>query len=349
MPKARKELSLGQITDRISRAVFQALNKGRATRSPEIPLSDDWWIQEIFPAYVIARKGDKNYRILYSFTDVNDPASFKLGDPEEVEMLWIPKTVTSALDAVVKTVAGKEVITKSEEDGDHTADHYLVVEDKEKPTTWHLRVRDASGKIDHRLMGAAYAALTVGYRGNKYQGPQAAEAMKKLRALYRSEKMPLPRNETGKETSSIIVTKGKDGKMRWITMSSNAFRDRDNEIVSLKSLIADVENSDATGDYGVLRWWHVSDPVPLDLGKCDFRMVLNRTLIESGTFFDEQIGAKVKEHAPHLQVSLGFRHPLNEPDADGVYHNIRTFERSLLPVGRAANALTRFLVDEKRS
>jgi hypothetical protein len=73
---------------------------------------------------------------------------------------------------------------------DKAAD-YLVVEDPEKTSSWHLQVKK-NGKPDHRLMGAAWAALHGGYRGNKYEGPKKAEALKKLKALYKSEGMPLP-------------------------------------------------------------------------------------------------------------------------------------------------------------
>src|SRR5262245_45405506 len=44
----------------------------------------------------------------------------------------------------VKAVA-MAAVTKSEADGNHPASHYLVVEDASKPSTWHLRVKDASG------------------------------------------------------------------------------------------------------------------------------------------------------------------------------------------------------------
>ena len=67
-----------------------------------------------------------------------------------------------------------------------TPDDYLVVEDPKKTSTWHLPIAK-NGKLNHRLMGAAKAALTVGYRGNKYKGPQKAEALKKLKALYEKE------------------------------------------------------------------------------------------------------------------------------------------------------------------
>ncbi len=98
-----------------------------------------------------------------------------------------------------------KAVTKREIDGDHPASHYLVVEDPQKPSTWHLRVRDASGKLDHNLMGAAWAALHGGYRGNRYEGPQAAEALRKLKALYASEDMETP-------STRAVVVKAVEGE-----------------------------------------------------------------------------------------------------------------------------------------
>lgn len=71
------------------------------------------------------------------------------------------------------------------------ASDYLVVEDENKPSTWHLQVKQ-DGKPDHKLMGDAKAALTSpnGFRGNKYEGPNKAEAISKLKALYKSENLP---------------------------------------------------------------------------------------------------------------------------------------------------------------
>lgn len=63
----------------------------------------------------------------------------------------------------------------------------------------HLPVSGPDGKLDHRLMGAAWAALHGGYRGNTYEGPGKPQAIEKLKALYKSEGMDLP------ETNSEIV------------------------------------------------------------------------------------------------------------------------------------------------
>lgn len=63
---------------------------------------------------------------------------------------------------------------------------YLVPDGK------HLPVSDESGKLSHRLMGAAWAALHGGYRGNKYEGADKDKAISELTSLYSQEKMPTP-------------------------------------------------------------------------------------------------------------------------------------------------------------
>jgi phage I-like protein len=67
---------------------------------------------------------------------------------------------------------------------------YLIVDEDGKG---HLPVRDSpDGPLNHHLMGAAWAALHRGYRGNKYEGPGKEAAIEKLKRLYRSTGMELP-------------------------------------------------------------------------------------------------------------------------------------------------------------
>src|SRR5690606_20080551 len=141
-------------------------------------------------------------------------------------------------------------------------------------------------------------------------------------------------NETEKAVGSLHVFKDTTGRDRWVTVSSSAYQDQDREIVSQRALNLAVAIGDHTKERGPLRWWHVP---PLDLGDCDFQMTHGRMLIESGTFPNSRIAAKVAKAAPGLQVSIGFRHPPNEPEA-GVYNNIVIFERSLVPVGQIGRA-----------
>jgi hypothetical protein len=143
------------------------------------------------------------------------------------------------------------------------------------------------------------------------------------------------------EKAGIVVFKDYTGEYRWVTFSSNAYRDRDREIVKTKALEDDVVRADKERDYGPLRWWHVPGA---DMGDCDFNMMQGKILVESGTFRSNRIAEKMAQEAPNLQVSIGFFHPVNEPDGDGTFHHIRRFERSLLPAGRASNLLTQFAV-----
>lgn len=65
---------------------------------------------------------------------------------------------------------------------------YLVTE---SDGTKHLPTKE-NGQINKRLCGAAHAALTVGYRGNTYNGPNKEKALAKLKRIYKREGMKWP-------------------------------------------------------------------------------------------------------------------------------------------------------------
>lgn len=119
-----------------------------------------------------------------------------------------------------KSYAEKAAITKQEADGAHPASHYLIVDDPQSPSTWHLRVRNAAGALDTGLMGGAWAALHGGYRGNRYEGPGKEQAIKKLTALYAEQQRPVPgiaqkaANPHAKAGETIVgnLKRGADGK-----------------------------------------------------------------------------------------------------------------------------------------
>jgi hypothetical protein len=97
--------------------------------------------------------------------------------------------------------------------------------------------------------------------------------------------------------AAFAVFKDKSGGYRWVMLSSNAFRDRDHEIVSTKALSADVARADGDQQYGPLRWWHVGIPFGpgLDLGDCDFNAMVGRMLVESGTFRSPHFAASDRQ------------------------------------------------------
>lgn len=129
---------------------------------------------------------------------------------------------------------------------------------------------------------------------------------------------------------------------RWLAISSTAYRDRDGEIVSTKALKQAVENTTRRGNFGPLRFWHEPG---LDIGTTDYQAVSDdgKYLVESG-LLDSRVAPNIvtATKSQDYQMSIGFNHAPTEPDKDGVFHRINIFERSIVPAGRAANAMTLF-------
>lgn len=145
-----------------------------------------------------------------------------------------------------------------------------------------------------------------------------------------------------------MIFKQASGAYRWILFSTNSYQDRDGEIVSQKAQEADVERMNQSGNFGPLRLWHLGYPdvaqkeagPGLDVGVCDYSQMMGRIRVESGTFTDNRVGAAIKARPDHWLSSIGFFHPTEQPDREGVYQDSYTFERSLLPRAYASNPLT---------
>jgi hypothetical protein len=92
---------------------------------------------------------------------------------------------------------------------------YLVIDEDGKG---HLPVRDTpDGPLNHRLMGAAWAALHGGHRGKKYDGPGKPEALAKLEGIYKSEGLELPGElSIGTSSPRIIGSAGDQPVNRWM-------------------------------------------------------------------------------------------------------------------------------------
>ena len=108
----------------------------------------------------------------------------------------------------------------------------------------------------------------------------------------------------------------------------------------MAALDADSQRMTATKQFGPLRWWHVGEARSgergralgpgLDLGDCDFSMVIGRTRIESGTFKTPPIARAVVGVADLPSCRPAFS-TADARDAGGVFAQMRTFERSLVP------------------
>jgi len=116
---------------------------------------------------------------------------------EEEEIEDEPIVEEAEIEEKVPEILVEEAMTKKESWGNEPMGSYLVHEDPEHPTTWHLPVKK-HGKPDRGLATAAYQALFSDHRGNAYGGSSAGEAKKKLRSFYKSQGWEWPADKKSK-------------------------------------------------------------------------------------------------------------------------------------------------------
>lgn len=156
--------------------------------------------------------------------------------------------------------------------------------------------------------------------------------------------------------SQLLTTKDTDGHYRWTLFTGSAFEDRDGEIVSEKAFQDDCDQMELTGDYGELLWWHCDgtqhatdkEARPyIPLGKCDISFVDNKINIESGTYYNDDVGKVLNEQAKEFGASKSFWHKEDAP-VENVYDYIRTKERSIMPRTKESNLLTRLFGQKEK-
>jgi len=210
----------------------------------------------------------------------------------------------------------------------------------------HLPYKDAEGNVDLPHLRNALSRLgqeQTGTAGDGWLTPS-------LREKLRKKAEDLLAGQAKAMEGSFYTYKQADGRHRWVAISSTAFVDLDNEIVSVKALERDVERT-PQGDRGPLRFWHQKE---IDFGDCDFAMVDGLTLIESGLWREDKISKAarqyVEQHPEEFAVSIGFLADtkaievgtsLNGKAVRAVYNNILIQERSLLPAMWSSNRFTR--------
>lgn len=132
----------------------------------------------------------------------------------------------------------------------------------------------------------------------------------------------------------------KAGDLRWITIHSNKYRDREGEIFSEKAHRDYVDWAMETGQLPWLRLFHVEGT---DIGRADVIGYDDAGfVIASGKFFDDPDSLAVAEKLLQME-GLGCSHGYWYPTGalrDGIYHEYKSYEISILPVEHAANLLT---------
>lgn len=132
------------------------------------------------------------------------------------------------------------------------------------------------------------------------------------------------------------------GVYYWVGTPTNNIVDREAETISLKAIEDEVSRTDDAGEL-----WYSHLPIRLG-GAPDYRAVVDGFLFEMGRFDDTPLAQGVAKwimdnpgsvDGSMWGMSHGFR---GKPDKDGVYHEIKIHERSMLPLSRAANPYTKF-------
>ncbi len=242
--------------------------------------------------------------------------------------------------------------TKREDGKDFPASDYAYVPDATKSSTWKLRLTSTpGGKPDARIVGAAVAALGKGFRGQKVQIPAAALAgvKAKVRAAWRkanpdkkAEDMPAAIKEA---VGAFRTFKDAQGNWRWMTLTSNMWRDRDGEIIPAAAHEENVAHAESTKDMPELRLWHVPGS---RVGVADWADFAHGFLLHSGGFDKGMKGVAESLAASEepLGVSHGFYYEKDE--GSDTYTSYRDFEVSVLPLEKAANPWTEFTADNTK-
>jgi 2'-5' RNA ligase len=180
-------------------------------------------------------------------------------------------------------------------------------------------------------------------------------------------------------TSFLVMKEFADQPYRWLAVSSTSFQDRDAEWLTAQALKDDELRGDLLAEayggdlaarhkaYGPLRWAHLGFPYleaegdwtsatagpGIDLGWCDFSTVelfaAGASLIESGTFDEDDIALIMRSKARQLGLSLTFGHPVDQPGVTKTYHDIRKVERSLMPWTMPSNLGTFMAISNKET
>ncbi len=155
-------------------------------------------------------------------------------------------------------------------------------------------------------------------------------------------------DEDQEQAQGFKLFEGSDGRTWIMTWTTNAFKDRDNEIFTTKSIedyVARHEDEDQKGKY---QFWHLPGT---EFGDILWQGVSGRFLVEAGPFDDTPTGkafkaffqAHAKGHPVIAPEGWGCSHGFvySVPDRrDKVFDWFEKAETSVLPAHKAANPYT---------
>lgn len=147
-----------------------------------------------------------------------------------IQKAFKSQPITTAEEAIYTI---EKVLAQLKESDVEKAVRHLVTE---SDGTQHLPVTNEDGSPNHNLMGAAWAALHGGYRGNKYEGPDKGEALAKLKRMYESEGMDLPsQKEASADTEKQLSNPSLGDKQMATTIEKAAMKSLHDHLHAMKA------------------------------------------------------------------------------------------------------------------
>lgn len=161
--------------------------------------------------------------------------------------------------------------------------------------------------------------------------------------LLQRAKNALFGSDNSSADDAFSVFKGTDGKFYWIARHTNAYEDRDHEILAEKAHEDYIRRLDMKLVPMPELWaWHMKGSRH---GQADTVFGIGKIVVSIGHFDDTPEAQKAlgyyRKNAKNIKLSHGFTAPI-WAFKDGVYSVYNTFEISTLPDGAESNPFTSF-------
>jgi len=324
-----------------SRQIRSALNDYlRPPKAPTEVSQPDFYVKDIYSDHAIVEDGGKLFKVPFSI----GKDGLEFGKMQEVRIEYV---VVEKMKALLRRLLGRDEKAKwttayINNLGDPA---FLWIEaggkkDKEGKTTprslRHFPVKDDQGKFDlpHVRNAISRIPQAKDKNGKKISAGLATRLQTKARGILERLRKKMPEGFSG-----FKVLTQEDGSLRWVSWTTNAFQDREEETFSTKSLEDYAVRAMTQDRHGALWIGHF----PYGVGTPDSHIVFGRFLVESGPFGDnptqQKAAAFLAAYEGALEMSPGYRY-IEEDREDKVYEWIDIVERSVLPAGTAANLWT---------
>jgi len=312
--------------------------------SAEVAKQADFYVKDVYTDHAIVEGDGKLWKVPFSMGD----EGIEFGEMTEVRIEYV---AVKWLKALMGRLLGQEPAedTKAKWTTAYINNlpdsAFLHIEaggkkDEDGKTVprslRHLPVKDAEGKFDieHVRNAIGRAPQAKDKNGEKFSDAWVARMQTKARGILESLRKKMPEGFSG-----FKVFEQPDGSLRWLSWTSNAFQDREQEIFATKALEEYASRAMDTGRHGELWLGHI----PVNVGIPDGHIVLGRFLVETGPFGDTEDGKKAATFLAAYKEPLEMSHRyqyIEEDRADKVYEWLDIVERSVLPAGTAANLWT---------